>query len=71
MVTSINVLNPMENQCCSTFKLMLQFKYYFHKQWYNGDVISHLIVFVGSKSHVLAASYSAKYFNFVVKTAEN
>ena len=37
----------------------------------NGDTIPHIIVFVGSKSHVLAESYSAKYFNFVVKIAKN
>ena len=34
-------------------------------------LIPHIIVFVGSESHVLAASYSAKHFDFVVKTAEN
>ena len=43
---------------------------YFRGQWYNRDTILHIIIFVGSESHVLAASYSAKYFNFVVKTAE-
>ena len=27
LVTSINVLNPIENQCCGTFKQMLWFEY--------------------------------------------
>ena len=54
------------------FKCMLRFKYTVHVIFTNnGDTISHPIIFVGSESHVLAASYNAKYFNFVVKTAEN
>ena len=64
----INVLNPMENHCCDTFEHMLWFEYTvhveFHKQWCKGDTISHVIVFVVSELHVLAASYSANNFNF-------
>ena len=43
-----------------------------HVNFVNNSVtaIQYLIVFVGSGSHVLAASYSAKYFTLVVKTAE-
>ena len=30
VVTRINALNLMENQCCGTFKCMQQFKYTIH-----------------------------------------
>ena len=71
VVTSINVLNPMENQCCGVFKCMLCFKYTVYVKFANSDKIPHDIVFAGTQSHVLAASYSTQYFDFVVKTAEN
>ena len=49
MVTSTNVLNPMETQCCRTFKCMLCFKYKMHVNLAcNGDKIPHVIVFVES-----------------------
>ena len=38
MVTSVNVLNPMENQCCGTFKLMLRFKYTVHVIFTNNGI---------------------------------
>ena len=38
MVTSINVLNRTENQCCGTFKHMLQFKYTVHVIFVNNGV---------------------------------
>ena len=45
-VTSINVLNPMENQCCGMFKCMLCFKYMAHVNFTNNAVTA-------IKSHTL------------------
>ena len=38
VVTSIKILNPMENQCCGTFKRMLLFKYTVHVNFVNNSV---------------------------------
>ena len=38
VVTSMNVLNPMENHCCGTFKRMLWFKYTVHVNFVNNGV---------------------------------
>ena len=37
-VTSIYALNPMENQCCGTFKCMEQVKYTVHANFANSSV---------------------------------
>ena len=39
MVTGINVLNPMENQCCGMLKCMLIFKYTVYVNFTNNAVM--------------------------------
>ena len=35
-----------------------------------GDKISHILVFIGSKLHLLAVSYNGKYLSLMVKMTE-
>ena len=35
------------------------------------NTFPHIVMFVGSKLHLMAESYGAKYFKFVVNTAEH
>ena len=51
-VTSINVLNPMENLCCGMFKCMQWFKYMIHVNFANSSVMA-------TKFHTLSSLLEA------------
>ena len=70
VVTSMNVLNPMEiddvshsNVCCDlNIRCMLLSQ--------TVITLPYIVTFVGSESHLLTVSYSAKTFRFAMNTAE-
>ena len=55
MATSTNVLNPMETQCCRTFKCMLCFKYMVHVNLANNSVMAikfHMLLSLLKANHM-------------------